>query len=277
MVRAKGFHPWALALLPLTLFLPTACSGQDKSVAIVRQSEGVNIVISAKLTDALDVTITLNCDLENLQPTTPLPVTVDSDGKSDVPLVTLRVIDRTRPYKYGYHVDWKPGGRQKAPPKPYYYALPYSDGPYRVRQGALGRFSHSSGSQDEQAIDFSMPVGTKVTAARAGIVVASRADVSTGGSDLAFKKDYNYIVIRHEDGTYAEYLHLDKGGVLVRTGDKVTQGQEIGLSGATGYTSGPHLHFAVFNTVTGKERRTIPIEFELASGKHVALQEGRSY
>lgn len=277
MLYVKSSLGRTLAFLAVLLCGPAACSAEDKSVAIVAQSQGDNVVVSARLANALDVTITLNCDLDNLIPTTPLPITVDSDGKTDVTLVTLRVIDRARPYKYGYHVEWKAGGRQKAPPKPYYYALPYSDGPYRVSQGFLGRFSHYSGSPDEQAIDWTMPAGTKVTAARAGVVVACRADVSVGGRDVAYKKDCNYIVIRHEDGTYAEYLHLDKDGVLVHTGDKVTQGEEIGLSGNTGYTSEPHLHFAVFNNVSGKERKTIPIEFELASGKHVTLQEGGSY
>ena len=206
-----------------------------------------------------------------------MPVTAESDGKLEVALVTLHVIDRTKPYKYGYRVEWKPGGRQKSPPKPYLYALPYADGPHRVRQAFLGRFSHYSGSQDEYAVDFSMPVGTRVMAARSGIVVALRSDAKLGGKSQEYKKDYNYIVIRHDDGTYAEYLHLDQDGVQVHAGDSVSTGQAIGLSGETGYTSEPHLHFAVFNTVTGRERKTIPIEFQLTSGMHVTPQEGKSY
>ena len=68
-----------------------------------------------------------------------------------------------------------------------------------------------------------------------------------------------------------------RDGVLVQAGDSVSTGQAIGLSGETGYTSEPHLHFAVFNTVTGRERKTIPIEFQLTSGQHVTPQEGKSY
>jgi len=235
------------------------------------------VVLTAKLSNALDVTMTISVDAENLAPSIPLPATIDSDGRSEVELVTLRVVDRSKPYKLGFHFEWKPGGRQKSAPKPYAYALPYKDAPHRVRQAFLGRFSHYAGSQDEYAIDWTMPVGTKVVAARAGTVVAFRSDVDTGGRDVRFKKDYNYIVIRHEDGTYAEYLHLEKDGVFVKLGEKVEQGDPIGSSGNTGYTSEPHLHFAVFNTISGAVRKTIPIEFATASGKHFTPQEGKSY
>ena len=122
-----------------------------------------------------------------------------------------------------------------------------------------------------------MPIGTKVHAARSGIVASFRSDVEEGGRDVKYKKDYNYLVIRHDDGTFSEYVHLDKDGVLVQLGDKVSQGEAIALSGNTGYTSEPHLHFAVFNTLSGIVRKTIPIEFALSSGKRVTPQEGRSY
>ena len=249
----------------------------DKAVSVAGHMEEDGIHVVARLTGALDVTMTVGLDLENLAPSVPLPVTVDSDGKTELPLVTLRIVDRAKPYKYGYRLEWKAGGRQKAPPKAFAYALPYDDGPHRVRQAFLGRFSHYQGSQDEYAVDWSMPVGTRVLAARAGTVVASRADVSAGGPRPEYKRDYNYVVLRHDDGTYAEYVHLDEDGVKVKFGDKVAQGDLVGLSGETGYTSEPHLHFAVFNTLSGRERRTIPIEFAVRSGKHVTLREGASY
>jgi murein DD-endopeptidase MepM/ murein hydrolase activator NlpD len=51
--------------------------------------------------------------------------------------------------------------------------------------------------------------------------------------------------VLHDDGSMALYAHLREGGVLVRAGERVTLGQMIGYSGSTGYSSGPHLHFAV--------------------------------
>jgi murein DD-endopeptidase MepM/ murein hydrolase activator NlpD len=55
----------------------------------------------------------------------------------------------------------------------------------------------------------------------------------------------NYIRIVHDDGTMGLYAHLKPEGVLVRVGQRVKTGQRIGFSGNTGYTSGPHLHFAL--------------------------------
>jgi murein DD-endopeptidase MepM/ murein hydrolase activator NlpD len=55
----------------------------------------------------------------------------------------------------------------------------------------------------------------------------------------------NYINIRHSDGTIAAYVHLTTNGALVAVGDQVTQGQIVGMSGDTGNSSEPHLHFHV--------------------------------
>ena len=259
------------------LVCAAACSAEDKAVTIVSQTQGGSTLLTAKLNNATDVTITLTCDLDNMRPSSPFPITIDSDGKTEVPIVLLRVVDRSRAFRYAVHFDFRPGGRLKAPAKPFVYGLPYHDGPYRVQQGFLGKFSHSLGSQDENAVDWSMPIGTEIIAARAGKVVATRADVSMGGTRLEYKNEFNYIVIKHDDGTYAEYVHLDKDGVQVHTGDKIEQGKVIGLSGNTGYSSAPHLHFAVFNTLNGRERKTIPMEFVSESGKNITPIEGKSY
>jgi murein DD-endopeptidase MepM/ murein hydrolase activator NlpD len=90
-----------------------------------------------------------------------------------------------------------------------------------------------------------MPVGTPVFAARGGVVAAVRDDCSMGGVDPKLLDECNLITIIHGDGTLANYLHLRKGGVLVRLGKHVRSGDLIGFSGNTGYTSEPHLHFEV--------------------------------
>ena len=55
----------------------------------------------------------------------------------------------------------------------------------------------------------------------------------------------NFVRILHDDGTMALYAHLATNGALVRVGQQVRAGQRIGLSGTTGFTTGPHLHFVV--------------------------------
>lgn len=102
-------------------------------------------------------------------------------------------------------------------------------------------FSH----KNEKALDFKVKTGTKVCAARAGVVFAMRNDSDKKGLKPANLADGNYIFIRHDDGTEANYWHFKFGGVLVNVGDSITTGQLIGYSGNTGYTAFPHLHFEV--------------------------------
>ncbi|WP_086727847.1 M23 family metallopeptidase [Streptomyces carpinensis] len=92
----------------------------------------------------------------------------------------------------------------------------------------------SSGSHT--GIDFHAASGTSVHAVGVGTVVQTGWGGAYG----------NQIVIRMADGMYTQYGHLSSIGVSV--GQKVTPGQQIGLSGATGNTTGPHLHFEARTT-----------------------------
>lgn len=124
------------------------------------------------------------------------------------------------------------------------YAYPLPDAPLRIEQGWGGRYSHSD-PENRYGVDFAADIGTPVVAARAGIVMeteAGHAGGGRGGEDIARA---NFVRIVHEDGSMALYAHLDTGGVLVRPGQRVRRGEVIGRSGDTGFTTGPHLHFAV--------------------------------
>ncbi|OIV37332.1 peptidase [Mangrovactinospora gilvigrisea] len=89
--------------------------------------------------------------------------------------------------------------------------------------------------------DFVVPSGTTVRAAAKGVVV--KAGANGGGDGAAYG---NAIVVKHADGRYTQYAHLSSVGVSV--GQSVGKGEAIGVSGATGNTTGPHLHFEVRTT-----------------------------
>ena len=157
------------------------------------------------------------------------------------------------------------------------YLLPYgATSGFRVTQGYNGAYSHSG--PDQYAIDFKMPAGTRVHAARAGVVVKVKDDSDSGGPNRKFESCANYILIRHQDGTVANYAHLQKSGSRVKTGQNVNAGECIALSGNTGFTSGPHLHFSVFKTrADGGGRQSIPVRFRTADASAITLAEGRTY
>lgn len=142
------------------------------------------------------------------------------------------------------------------------YALPYPKGAsHLLVQAYMSKMSHKG----EYALDFKMKKGTKVAAARPGVVVSLREDSKKGGLKPRFLSEGNYIIIEHDDGTYGNYWHLKYGGALVNVGDTVKQGQVIGLSGNTGYTAFPHLHFEVTSAFSPGVHQ-IPTRFRTRKG-----------
>jgi murein DD-endopeptidase MepM/ murein hydrolase activator NlpD len=133
------------------------------------------------------------------------------------------------------------GGRIK-PDNSYIYYLPFAEGSRCLLiQAYNSRMSHKK----ELSLDFKLKKGSRVCAARDGVVTATKDDSNAGGLKEEYLSQGNHIIITHNDGSFAMYWHLQKDGVLVKTGDTVKQGQHIGYSGNTGYTAFPHLHFQV--------------------------------
>jgi hypothetical protein len=151
----------------------------------------------------------------------------------------------------------------------YVYWLPYSKGSrFLFIQGANSKFSH----QSELSFDFKMKKHSKICASREGIVISTKSDSDVGGLDNKYLSEGNHIIIRHPDGSLAQYWHLEKNGVLVKEGENVTKGQDIGFSGNTGYSAFPHLHFQII----GPNGNQILPRFQTKKGK-IYLRPGRWY
>ena len=122
--------------------------------------------------------------------------------------------------------------------------LPFPAGArYKVLQGNGGAFSHNR--LNHYAWDFSIPEGMPVCAAADGRVVRVKDDSTAGGVGSEFLTKANAIIIDHGNGYFTQYLHLRMGSARVTEGETVKGGQVIGLSGNTGFSSTPHLHFDV--------------------------------
>ena len=135
-------------------------------------------------------------------------------------------------------------GSSNARPRDIEY-LPPLQGQARIDQGFGGSFSHDD-EQNRHALDFAADIGTPVLAARAGTVMQVEAGFRASGLASGDARGRaNFIRILHDDGSMALYAHLAVDGVQVRGGQQVQAGQRIGLSGNTGFSTGPHLHFAV--------------------------------
>ena len=154
----------------------------------------------------------------------------------------------------------------------YIYELPFEKGTkHRVVQGYGGLFSHSHIA----ALDFEMPVGTRVCAAREGTVYGYRDNSDEGGIRESFTRKSNYIIIKHNDGSFGCYWHLEKNGVLVKKGF-VTKGQQIGISGATGQVIQAHLHFSVKRKLSYDMNSFVQTKFRTSYGE-ILLRNWKVY
>ncbi|MFM9840294.1 MAG: M23 family metallopeptidase [Cyclobacteriaceae bacterium] len=141
----------------------------------------------------------------------------------------------------------------------YIYDLPYQKGKqFMLFQGYNGLFSH----QNENALDFTMPEGSEIVAARDGIVIKVVQNNSESCLKEECKKFNNYLSVYQSDGTFADYVHLRRNGVKFKVGDKVRKGELIAYSGNTGWSSGPHLHF-VCSLPSFEKRPTIKTKFKI--------------
>ncbi|RZL07693.1 MAG: M23 family metallopeptidase [Pedobacter sp.] len=144
----------------------------------------------------------------------------------------------------------------------YVYELPFPKGSsYKIVQGYGGLFSH----QHAAALDFNMPVGTAVHAAREGMIYSYKDESDEGGPFASYKRKANYIMIRHSDGSFGCYWHLRKDGVVIKTGP-VKKGELIGYSGATGFTLRPHLHFSVKRILSYDKDSFVKTKFRTNQG-----------
>lgn len=157
----------------------------------------------------------------------------------------------------------------------YVYDLPYAKKEkFLLYQGYDGNETH----QGQNALDFSMPIGTEVLAAREGYVIELKQDSNTGCPEKKCVNQGNFIKIIHPDGTIAEYYHLKMNSSKVKFGDKVEKGQTIAVSGNTGWSSGPHLHFMCDLPKPKEKNISIKTLFRIDNGdKAKFLNPGNAY
>jgi hypothetical protein len=257
----------------------TAYAGPDADKMLkvtTKQDVGGVTHFFVENTEAAEVTATFDLKMSNLCCSTNLPLTTTFPGNTTVEAFSVSPLQPKAPWGFSYTDSFTIGNKDAVHDDNWIYQLPYKVGKtFRVTQGYHGVFSHIG--PDEYAIDWKMPVGTPVYAARGGIVVKAKDDSNQGGPDRKYEDCANCVLIRHSDGTIGIYAHLKKGGCKVKVGDRVNTGDLIALSGNTGFTSGPHLHFSVFKTRNGRERLSLPVKFQTEDGVSLELVTDQKY
>jgi murein DD-endopeptidase MepM/ murein hydrolase activator NlpD len=217
--------------------------------AEVEEGEKLFTAISVVNTGAAPVTFVVNISGDNFLSNAKWPVkdVIAAHSTKEIARISTDVDGLVSPDGFRHvHLSYfySVGDVFAKPDKKYRYSLPFEKGTeFRVAQVPGGTVITHRDDLSRYAIDMGVPEGTPVLAARAGVVIEVRDQFTEGGLDMDLVEKANLVSILHTDGTFAQYVHLAPEGVLVHPGDHVEVGQVIAMSGNTGYSAGPHLHF----------------------------------
>lgn len=193
---------------------------------------------------------------------------------SETMVLEVRPQEANANWSFGYRFQYMPGDptASHSPPAP--YRAPFAPSTaFAVSQAWPSSFSHHDAA-NRYAVDFDMPVGTPVYAARDGTVMDIATQFFKSGTDPADGMRANLVRILHDDGTMAIYAHLNRDSIRVEPGSAVERGQYIADSGNTGFTTGPHLHFVVQHNA-GLALESLPIEFAGRNGEALTAHTGQ--
>lgn len=212
-------------------------------------------------------------EADNMAADPPLPYRVVLPPYSSSVAVALRLLDSRQNGSIRYAYGYMPGDPAARPAADFPYRPPIAPGQeYRISQGFFGQHSHQ-GEQNQYAVDLDMPEHTPVYAARAGVVLAVESGVADSGDATELRFHANYVRILHDDGGMAVYAHLAPGNAVIAPSQPVAAGQLIGYSGSSGYSTGPHLHFAIQRNA-GMRLESLPFHFAAPGGARLQPEEG---
>ena len=159
---------------------------------------------------------------------------------------------------FSYHASV--GDVAAIPDRGYVYAWPLAE-KHRSRISQMPGGPTHREAFSQYAIDIAVTEGTPVIAARAGVVVFLEDRYFESGFDRdEYKDKANHVRVLHEDGSMATYAHLSPDSVDLEPGQRVAVGDVLGRSGNTGYSSGPHLHFAI---LANRDMEIVSIPFQM--------------
>jgi len=245
-------------------------SQQIASFRLDGTPEAKRAVVSNRLHGPIEVELKYSMQVNTVsEPALPLRLVLAANAEQSV--ATFRPADAQRGGNFGVEMKAVPGD-PSAQPDGTVYLLPLETGSFRIDQGFGGSFSHTD-AQSRYAIDFAADEGTPVIAAREGTVMQVEDDFEGAGLNKEkFGARANQVRILHADGTMAVYAHLQPESVVVQPGHRVRAGQRLGGSGNTGYSTGPHLHFAV-QVNAGMDVTSIPVAIQTADGRPVEIPD----
>ncbi len=246
-----------------------------KKIKVYREKINNGFEVYVDNNDIVQYSLKLNLNLFNYHTNIKNPILKVLPAKTKKILLVKVKRKTNNNAKFSYKFKSQAGDYNAKHNENQIYLLPFEHGKkFYLSQGYNGLWSH----QGEFAIDFHMEEGEKIYSARGGIVFNIKEDSKIGGPDRnKFIKHGNEVNVMHDDGTYAKYVHLRYNGVVVENGKRVQRGDLLGYSGNTGWSTEPHLHFAIYKVNSKLKPITIPTRFLNHDEKIISLKEGLYY
>lgn len=237
-------------------------------------------ILMARNRGRLPLVVVIRAEGELIESSPAWPIVVTLPPKSYRRVAVLGAVKRQLSRAFRIVADARVGQLRASNTQPVpVFGLPFpphqsvlisqaSDGPLLTHLQPVSR----------EAVDFVLPEGTPVRAAKGGWVSEIIAGFFGEGGDESALTQANSVTLFHDDGTYSAYVHLAPGRVPISVGHWIEAGALLGYSGNTGYSNAPHLHFAVLELVVASDGtmdyRSIP--FLLKNGKNAVPFRPRS-
>jgi murein DD-endopeptidase MepM/ murein hydrolase activator NlpD len=264
------------SFLFLVFLFITLTSFAQKGLKVYDEKTENGYVIYANNNEYCPVSVEFNFNLKNLKSSkNNQRIFVIPAQAKKFKVLELNIKEKNEAYGFNYNIAYNIGNHFLSEnSKSFEYDLPFpTSKSYSIYQGYNGKFSH----QNKNALDFDMPIGSKILAVRKGIIIKVVDKYNRSCPTSNCNRYNNFVTIYHEDGTFAEYTHIKYKGSAVKVGQKIEKGELIAYSGNVGWSTGPHLHLEIF-TQNIKDRKTLPVKFRIDDGKKsVYLKEGTTY
>lgn len=235
----------------------------QKLVEMLVNEAGVEHVVTLINRSAGPTTVSLSfSDQKNIVAMPPLPFDVVLGAYENREVARIAGDQPGQPAGFSLAYRALPGAPSRLERSDFPYRFPFANPDETVLgQGFNGSFSHTD-AQSRYAVDLGVDEGTPVRAARGGVVMLVEQDFEGSGLNREKYADRaNSVRILHDDGSMGVYAHLEFESVMVSAGNRVNAGQVLGRAGNTGFSTGPHLHFAI-QINNGTDLVSIPFAFQ---------------
>ena len=205
-------------------------------------------------------------EIDNVYAPAGSPAKVVVPARGSAPIMQVKPQGNATEWSFNYDVVYVFGDPDAQADENWVYRPPFAPaGEFLITQAFPDQITHVT-IDSAHAIDIAMPEQSGVYAAREGTVIAVTHKNFRGGADWGkYGAEANVVKILHDDGTIAVYAHLSWDSIRVRPGQRVVEGEFIATSGNTGFSTGPHLHFAVLRN-RGLRIESVQLRFKDGQG-----------